>query len=150
MRFLDLLSLDNGAQEPDQKVIQKLEQFQTLLVAEMVIIYGRVNNHEGALRLLVEGLRDFDGCIEYCFYRGRKPRGKLTLPTASTAESTSQEGSIHSEREEQRKLFEMLLVETLKMDDIVARQEWVEMLLERWGGWLDVTHVSFGVSSSWT
>jgi hypothetical protein len=94
----------------------------------MVILYGREGRHEDALAMLTHGLKDFDTAINYCLFGGL---------------SIYQTSKVITDRAEQRELFSVLLKEFLELKDLGERIEMTGMLLERFGGWLDVMHVSF-------
>jgi len=140
LAFLDLLASisDMGSAYDDTAIMEKLEPFKELLVAEMIVLYGRAGNHEEALYLLVHELRDFDGSVQYCL-DGGKPRALSSMEPKNIGRGEN----IHSTitREDQEMLFASLLVDALKLEDWMVRQEWAEMLLERWGSWLDPVHV---------
>ncbi|KAI5810256.1 hypothetical protein DFH27DRAFT_538765 [Peziza echinospora] len=151
LRFLDLLASASEvrASYDTDMVKENLEPYKDLLVAEMIVLYGRAGNHELALNLLVQQLQDFDGSVQYCFYGGKENSpmsGKKRAyngvgKSKAVMDSTSGGGGTQIRREQQEELFGMLLVEALRLEDWVARQRWIEMLLERWGGYLDVVQV---------
>ena len=147
LTFLDLLAsaTEIGSAYDNSTMMEKLEPFKELLVAEMVVLYGRAGNHDAALHLLVHELRDFDGSVEYCL-DGGKPRSSRKSGKSSNGKTDAQMGNVSITREDQEKLFALVLVEALKMGDWMVRQQWVEMLLEQWGGWMDPVHVSLYVS----
>ena len=147
--FLDLLSSSSSSSSGEengvatrtydaQAMITKLAPFSHLLLPETIVLYGRVSRHEDALSLLVSILGDFAGGVEYCLYGGsHRP---LTTQKGKPVAGGSTRGGL-APRKKQEELFALLLVEVLKMGDWVRRQEWVEMLLQRYAGWLDVLQV---------
>lgn len=144
LRFLDLLASVSELESTydNTAIMEKLEPFKELLVAEMIVLYGRAGNHGEALHLLVHELRDFDGSVEYCLDVG-KPRSTLRRKSKRANDKTPNESTNSSiTRKDQEKLFASLLVEALRLGDWMIRQEWVEVLLGRWGTWLDPVHVS--------
>ncbi|KAL7274274.1 hypothetical protein RUND412_002837 [Rhizina undulata] len=133
IRLLELLGAESGYSF--SQVLTKVEKFSDVLVAEMIILYGREARHEDALRLLTHDLKDFDTAINYCLFGGL---------------SIFQTRVVITDREEQNKLFAMLLMEFLKLEDLGERIEQTTMLLERFGGWLDVVHVLSVIPDSWS
>jgi len=110
-------------------------------VAEMIVLYGRAGNHEEALHLLVHELRDFDGSVEYCLGGGKSRSTLHKKPNRVIDKTPNKSINDPITRKDQEKLFASLLVEALRLEDWMIRQEWVEMLLGRWGSWLDPVHV---------
>ncbi|RPA93629.1 hypothetical protein L873DRAFT_1815604 [Choiromyces venosus 120613-1] len=133
LRFLELL----GGESPYDvaKIFGSLVKFREVLVPEMVILYGKEGRHEDAIRLLTHGLKDFDTAINYCLFGGL---------------SIFQTREIITDRDEQKTLFAVLLGEFLKLEDYQERMEQTRNLLERFGGWVDVTHVLQVVPDSWS
>ncbi|KAF3913246.1 hypothetical protein AA313_de0208595 [Arthrobotrys entomopaga] len=127
--LLDFLSGPTPYNVPD--VAAKVEPWKDVLIAEMVIFYSKDQNHEEVLKMLCHSLKDFDTAINYCLY------GALSMFQRSRTSSIRA-----LPREEQSKLFNILLVEFLKISDYEARLEQTSSLLDRFGGWLDVQHVS--------
>lgn len=147
--FLDLLAsaTDIGSAYDNLTMMEKLEPFKQLLVAEMVVLYGRAGNHDAALPLLVHELRDFDGSVEYCLDGGKSRPSSRKSAKSSGGKIGAQVWNEGITREDQENLFALVLVEALKMGDWMVRQQWVEMLLEQWGGWMDPVHVSVYVNT---
>jgi len=123
-------------------MMEKLEPFKELLVAEMIVLYGRAGSHDSALHLLVHELRDFDGSVEYCLDGGKSRLSSRKSTKSGGGKTGVQVGNGSITRTDQEELFGLVLVEALKMGDWMVRQQWVEMLLEQWGGWMDPVHVS--------
>lgn len=147
---MDLLAsaTEIGSAYDNSTMMEKLEPFKELLVAEMVVLYGRAGNHDAALHLLVHELRDFDGSVEYCLDGGKSRLSSRKPGRSSGGKTCGHVGNVNITREDQEKLFALVLVEALKMGDWMVRQQWVEMLLEQWGGWMDPVHVSIYASTS--
>lgn len=143
LTFLDLLASATqiGSAYDNSTMMGKLEPFKELLVAEMIVLYGRAGNHDAALHFLVHELRDFDGSIEYCLDGGKSRPSSRKSGKSSGGKTGAQVENVNITREDQEKLFALVLVEALKMGDWMARQQWVEMLLDQWGGWMDPVHV---------
>ncbi|KAI5853059.1 hypothetical protein DFP73DRAFT_534976 [Morchella snyderi] len=133
LRFLELLG--GGGSYDIPKVLARLSKFRDVLIPEMVILYGKEARHEDAIRLLTHGLEDFDTAINYCLFGGL---------------SIFQTRKIITDREEQKALFAILLGEFLKLDDYDDRLEQTRLLLERFGGWLDLVHVLEVVPENWS
>jgi len=133
LRFLELLSSESPYDV--SKIFSSLVKFREVLVPEMVILYGKEGRHEDAIRLLTHGLKDFDTAINYCLFGGL---------------SIFQTRKIITDRDEQKTLFAVLLGEFLKLEDYQERMEQTRNLLERFGGWVDVTHVLQVVPDNWS
>ncbi|KAK6540099.1 hypothetical protein TWF694_008927 [Orbilia ellipsospora] len=135
--LLDFLSGPTPYNVPD--VAAKVEPWKDVLIAEMVIFYSKDQNHEEVLKMLCHSLKDFDTAIKYCLY------GALSMFQRSRTSSARA-----LPREEQSKLFNILLVEFLKISDYEARLEQTSSLLDRFGGWLDVQHVLNVIPDNWS
>ncbi|PWW78374.1 hypothetical protein C7212DRAFT_364439 [Tuber magnatum] len=133
LRFLELLGGESSYDV--SKVFGSLVKFREVLVPEMVILYGKEGRHEDAIRLLTHGLKDFDTAINYCLFGGL---------------SIFQTREIITNRDEQETLFAVLLGEFLKLEDYQERMEQTRNLLERFGGWVDITHVLQVVPDNWS
>ena len=140
LTFLELLASasEMGVGYDDSVIMEKLEAYSHLLIPEMIVLYGRASDHEKALNLLVHELRDFDGSVIYCIHVGKSGLSSEDGKKGKNLKA----GKGSKIREEQERLFGLLFVEALNLKDWIVRQEWTEMLLERWGGWLDAVHVS--------
>lgn len=143
LRLLQLIGGSHGAASKyDVHTLgERLAPFSDELVPEMIILNGREGKHEEALRLLTHGLGDYDTAIRYCLLRGSSifhPGSGLApeqpLPT----------------KEEQSRLFEYLLNECFKIEDLSERLERTAELLERFGGWFDVAKVLDLIPDSWS
>ena len=134
LRLLQLLGGYHGAASryDVDAIFSRLDPYDQELVPEMIILNGRRGQHNEAIRLLTHGLGDFDTAISYCLLGGssifRPALGEMAgeaLPT----------------HEEQAALFNNLLDEFLRIDDLSDRIERTAELLERFGGWFDVSRV---------
>ncbi|KAI5856954.1 hypothetical protein BZA05DRAFT_386775 [Tricharina praecox] len=133
MRLLELLG---GASGYDiAQVSESIKQYREILVPEMVILYGRESKHTDALKLLTHDLRDFDTAINYCLFGGL---------------SIFQTRNVITDRAEQSELFAVLLDEYLKLKNMNERIEQTSQLLEKFGRWLDVTHVLSVIPDDWS
>jgi hypothetical protein len=133
MRLLELLG---GASGYDvNKVLDSIQPYRDVLVPEMVILHGRDSKHAEALKLLTHHLRDFDTAINYCLFGGL---------------SIFQTRNVITDKAEQSELFAILLDEYLKLENPSERIEQTSQLLERFGRWLDVTHVLSVIPDEWS
>ena len=131
-----LLKLLGGESGYDTgKVFKLVEKYRDVLVPEMVILYGREGKHAEALKLVTHHLKDYDTAINYCLFGGI---------------SIFQTSSIITDRGQQCELFTILLDEYLKLSDVSERIEQTGQLLEKFGRWLDVTHVLNVIPDSWS
>lgn len=132
MRLLELLGGESGYDVT--KIFDIVEKYRDVLVPEMVILHGRSSDHASALKLLTHNLKDFDTAINYCLFGG------LSIFQTPTV----------IKKEEQCQLFTILLDEFLKLEDVSERIGQTSNLLEKFGGWLDVTHVLSVIPDSWS
>lgn len=139
---LRLLQLLGGPHDYDSAAIRaRIARLSgELLVPETIILAGREQHHEDALRLLVHNLGDYDTAVSYCLRGG-------------TSVYVPPEGRRHGisapEIEQQRRLFRVVLHEFLAIDDMGDRVEQTGGLLEHLGGWFDVEEVLGLVPDSW-
>ncbi|KAI9739272.1 MAG: hypothetical protein M1834_007485 [Cirrosporium novae-zelandiae] len=143
LRLLQLLggSYDSGFSYDVSAVLTRIAPFEKELVSETIILDGRQGHHQQALRLLTHGLGDYDTAIRYCLLGG----SSIFHPSSRTLPADA----IPS-REEQSKLFDYLLTEFLKIEDVSEQLDRTSILLERFASWFDVTHVLSIIPNSWS
>ena len=112
-----------------------------LLVPEIIILDGREERHENALRLLVHKLGDYDTAIKYCL------RGSSSIYEGPASPGTARALLAPTD---QRRLFRALLGEFLAIDHLSDRVEQTAGLLERFGGWFDVIEVLRVIPDEWS
>jgi hypothetical protein len=106
----------------------------------MIILNGRLGQHEESLRLLTHGLGDYDTAIRYCL-RG----GSSIFHTARLGPEQAL-----PTREAQSVLFNHLLREFFRLEDVNDQLERTAELLERFGGWFDVAEVLELIPDGWS
>lgn len=140
---LRLLQLLGDTHDYDAKAIRaRIESLPgDLLVPEIIILDGREEGHENALRLLVHKLGDYDTAIKYCL------RG-----SSSIYEGPASPGRKRTmlPLDDQKRLFRALLGEFLTIDHLSDRVEQTAGLLERFGGWFDVLEVMSVIPDEWS
>ncbi|KAK3716982.1 hypothetical protein LTR37_006037 [Vermiconidia calcicola] len=143
LRLLQLIGGSHGAASKyDVHALrERLSPHSDELVPEMIILNGREGKHEEALRLLTHGLADYDTAIRYCLLGG----SSIFHPGSGLAP----EHPLPS-KEEQGKLFEHLLHEFFRIEDLGERLERTAELLERFGGWFDIAQVLDLIPDSWS
>jgi hypothetical protein len=143
LRLLQLLGGSQGsASEYDvAAILERIAPYTKELVPEIIILDGRQSRHEEALQLLTHSLGDYDTAINYCLLGG----SSIYHPISGTVSRESL-----PTRDQQYKLFQFLLSEFLKIEDISNRVEQTSNLLERFGGWFDVGHVLSLIPDSWS
>ncbi|CAI6336496.1 unnamed protein product [Periconia digitata] len=122
-------------------ILARLQPYEQELVPEMIILNGRQGRHQEALRLLTHGLGDFDTAISYCLYGGSsifRPSNSGYVP----------QSDIPSQAEQSR-LFNYLLQEFLRLEDLAQRIKQTGILLERFGGWFDIADVLALIPDEW-
>ncbi|KAK3045341.1 hypothetical protein LTS18_014001, partial [Coniosporium uncinatum] len=143
LRLLQLLGSSQGAASSYDvpEILERLKPYEQEMVPEMIILNGRQGRHEEAIRLLTHGLGDFDTAISYCLLGGSSIFRSVD-GTTSDRERPS--------REEQAKLFNYLLHEFFRIEDLTGRIERTSELLERFGGWFDVEDVLEMIPDGWS
>ncbi len=143
LRLLQLLGGSHGADfnYDAAAILARIEPFQQQLVPEMIILDGRQSRHQQALRLLTHGLGDYDTGINYCLLGG----ARIFRPTSRPMDETA----IPS-HDEQARLFDHLLFEFLRIEDISDRVERTSELLDRFGAWYDAGQVLSVIPESWS
>ncbi|EME48045.1 hypothetical protein DOTSEDRAFT_69842 [Dothistroma septosporum NZE10] len=143
LRLLQLIGGSHGAASKyDVHTLGKrLAPYSDELVPEMIILNGREGKHEAALRLLTHGLGDYDTAIRYCLLGG----SSIFHPSSGLVPDQPLPS-----KEEQSHLFQYLLNEFFKIEDLSERLERTAELLERFGGWFDVTQVLDLIPEEWS
>ncbi|KAL8948663.1 MAG: hypothetical protein Q9222_005174 [Ikaeria aurantiellina] len=143
LRLLELLGGSHGADFSYdlQKILTRLEPYEEDLVPESIILDGRQGRHQQALRLLTHGLGDYHTAINYCLMGG----ASIFHPISGSL--TPSETSVKAD---QAILFNYLLAEFLRIEDIGNRLERTSELLERFGSWYDVKQVLNMIPESWS
>ncbi|PHH91706.1 hypothetical protein CDD83_10554 [Cordyceps sp. RAO-2017] len=114
-----------------------------LLVPERIILAGREEHHEDALRLLVHSLGDYDTAVSYCL------RGGISVHVPPESRDGAPADPLPA-AEQRRRLFRVVLDEFLAIDDVSDRVEQTGALLERFGAWFDVEEVLGLLPDSWS
>lgn len=135
LRLLQLIGGSHGAASKYDvhSLGERLAPYSEELVPEMIILNGRQGKHEDAIRLLTLGLGDYDTAIRYCLLGG----SSIFHPSSGMLPQDSLPS-----KEQQAELFEYLLHEFLRIEDLSERLERTAELLERFGGWFDIAQVS--------
>lgn len=143
LRLLQLLGGSQGSasQYDVAAILARIAPYSSELVPEVIILDGRQSLHEDALRLLTHGLGDYDTAINYCLLGG----SSIYHPVSGTVAR-----EILPTREQQASLFRHLLTEFLKIEDISNRIEQTSSLLDRFGGWFDVSYVLPLIPNTWS
>lgn len=143
LRLLQLIGGSHGAasQYDVHALGTRLAPYSKELVPEMIILNGREGNHEEALGLLTHGLGDYDTAIRYCLLGG----SSIFHPSSDLAPQQPLPS-----KEEQSRLFEYLLYEFFRLEDLSERLERTAELLERFGGWFDIEKVLGLIPDSWS
>lgn len=143
---LRLLQLLGGSQGPASDydvaaILARISPYTHELVPEIIILHGRQAHHKEALQLLTQGLGDYDTAINYCLLGGSSIYHPIsgtisrdTLPTFT----------------EQSKLFQILLAEFLRINDVSDRLEQTSSLLERFGRWFELEQVLNLLPDTWS
>jgi len=143
LRLLQLLGGSQGSasQYDVAAILARIAPYSQELVPEVIILDGRQSLHEDALRLLTHGLGDYDTAINYCLLGG----SSIYHPISGTVAR-----EILPTQEQQASLFRYLLTEFLQIEDISNRIEQTSSLLERFGGWFDVSYVLALIPDTWS
>ncbi|KAH7389919.1 hypothetical protein BKA66DRAFT_526746 [Pyrenochaeta sp. MPI-SDFR-AT-0127] len=146
LRLLQLLGDNRPATSSyDVKtILDRLQPYEQELVPEMIILNGRQERHQEALKLLTHGLGDFNTAISYCLY------GYSSIFRPITPNSLPVPQSELPSRAEQSRLFNFLLHEFLRIDDLSQRVERTGELLERFAAWFDIADVLAVLPDEWS
>ncbi|KAK0344380.1 hypothetical protein LTR59_009493 [Friedmanniomyces endolithicus] len=147
LRLLQLIGGGAAAEDKSYDVHalgQRLAPYSNELVPEMIILNAREGKHGEALRLLVHGLGDYDTAIRYCLLGG----SRIFHPGMGMLSGESQGSS--PTKEQQAQLFDTLLHEFLRLEDLSERLKRTAELLERFGPWYDVATVLEVVPEDWS
>ncbi|KAI8945030.1 hypothetical protein F4801DRAFT_584824 [Xylaria longipes] len=159
---LRLLQLLGGKYDYDSSAIRDRiaglsNVAEDLLVPETIILDGRERNHENALRLLVHRLGDYDTAVAYCFRGGAsvysiyQPENRNPPPAGpEDVRAPKRRESAPPTQNEQARLFRALLGEFLQLEDVSDRVEQTGLLLEKFGGWFDVSDILSVIPDSWS
>ncbi|VVT46421.1 uncharacterized protein SAPINGB_P001205 [Magnusiomyces paraingens] len=143
---LDLirLLLNEDSAYDVRQVCTKLEAGvgRELLVAELCVVYSRLEMHDRVITLLTHSLLDFDQSVEYCQY------GRLILKTGAKS-SASYPHPEEAPESTQRELFTRLFDAFLEINDEATRAVYLRMLLERHGHRLDAFTVLRKTPNDW-
>lgn len=115
--------------------LERIEKRKDILLAELVVLYGRLHRHDEALQLLVHDLKDFQGAETYCYSGGT---------FVDSAKSKDARLAL------QQELFPRLLSEYLRLDTKDDRISQTVSLLDRWGQFFDVELVLKIVPNEWS
>ncbi|CAO2652587.1 Nn.00g008700.m01.CDS01 [Neocucurbitaria sp. VM-36] len=146
LRLLQLLGDNRPATSSYdvRTILERLQPYEQELVPEMIILNGRQERHQEALRLLTHGLGDFNTAISYCLY------GYSSIFRPITTGNLPVPQSELPSHEEQSRLLTYLLHEFLRIDDLSQRVERTGELLERFGGWFDIAEVLSTLPDEWS
>ncbi|KAK5111470.1 hypothetical protein LTR62_004922 [Meristemomyces frigidus] len=144
LRLLKLLSGSHaiGSAGYDVDALgERLEPYAEVLVPEMIILFSRRGKHGEALRLLTQGLGDWDTAIRYCLLGG-----KGLFHSSPLGGSHGDAAVTHAE---QSALFTILLYEFLRIPDLSDRIERTSELLSRFGAWFEISNVLAQIPDCW-
>ncbi|ORY79828.1 hypothetical protein BCR37DRAFT_393911 [Protomyces lactucae-debilis] len=135
-RLIDRLQDD--AQYDAQAVLDVILQNKDILLAERIILYGRLGKHAEALKILVRDLKDFDSAEVYCYHGG---------VSLSSLRIGTQKLEILEMR---HTLFPMLLQECLNLPDVELRYSQGVALLNRWSSYMKFDDVLTLIPDEWS
>ncbi|CCG82954.1 Putative uncharacterized protein [Taphrina deformans PYCC 5710] len=119
-------------------VLNIILQRRDMLLAEQILLFGRLSKHSESLNLMVHDLKDFDSAEVYCYHGGI---------------SLSQIRITNDKRETvvmRRKLFPLLFEECLKLEDYSLQFAQASEVLNRWGNYMDVAIILELVPEHWS
>ncbi|ODQ52457.1 hypothetical protein SAICODRAFT_81093 [Saitoella complicata NRRL Y-17804] len=135
LKLLDFLQADVHYEAQD--FFESVQQRESLLPAELVILYGKFGRHVDALRLLCHDLKDFQGAEIYCLHGGLS-MSELKRPVRGAEAAKVR-----------RELFTMLLSELLALENRDEQMTQTSDLLEKYCAYFDVADVLRKVPDSW-
>ena len=119
-------------------VLERLAPFSSYLVSESIILDARQGRHREALRLLTQGLGDYDTAVRYCYFGGPAPTSSRTIDVSELPA-----------REVQEELFACLFQEFLSIEDIEERLERTSQLLGKFATWFDPLKILSEIPDEW-
>ncbi|CAG8557965.1 2611_t:CDS:10 [Paraglomus brasilianum] len=136
-----LVLLQTSTHYDPQLVLDKLLEVDSLRI-EMALVYGKLNEHEKALYILIDELEDYKAAELYCLYAGR------TVSSVSKKDKKYLEDK--SLTDTRKKLFLLLLEVYLKMKDRDGMIERTIQLLNTQAVYLDVVEVLALLPDIWS
>ncbi|RIA94527.1 vacuolar sorting protein 39 domain 2-domain-containing protein [Glomus cerebriforme] len=127
-------------------VLNSLLEIQ-VLKAELAIVYGKLNEHEKALRILINDLKDFRGAEVYCFYAGRMIGKSSSKKQSDKKLIEDNDKNLIATR---RTLFLMLLKVYLEIQNGSEMVEEIINLLNAQAVYLDITEVMGLLPEYWS
>lgn len=121
-------------------VLVRLAPFSQYLVSESIILEARQGRHREALRLLTHGLGDYDTAVRYCYFAGPQ----------QVSSSFPIDSSLLPPFELQKDLFNALLDEFLRIEDLDTRLDRSSELLAKFAKWFDPAAVLERVPDEWS
>ncbi|CAG8462104.1 4245_t:CDS:10 [Rhizophagus irregularis] len=125
-------------------VLNKLLEI-PVLKAELAIVYGKLNEHEKALCILINDLKDFRGAEVYCLYAGRMVC-KLSSKKQADKKIVEDKNLVAT----RRTLFLMLLKVYLQIQNENGMVEEIINLLNAQAVYLDTTEVMGLLPECWS
>ncbi|TQS35759.1 hypothetical protein Golomagni_03811 [Golovinomyces magnicellulatus] len=143
LRLLHLLGRgqDSTSKYDFKAVLARIEPYSQELIPELIILDGRQANHEKALRLLIQGLGDYDTAVNYCLLGG----SGIYHPVSGN----NMQDNLPT-RDQKARLFSILLSEILRIQDLSNCIELTSNLLENFGCWFDVEYVLNLIPDTWS
>ncbi|CAG8439841.1 14430_t:CDS:10 [Funneliformis mosseae] len=123
-------------------ILNKLLEIQ-ILKAELAVVYGKLDDHEKALHILVDDLRDYRGAEFYCLYAGRMI-GIISAKKQSDNKSIEDKDLIST----RRTLFSMLLKVYLQNGNEIIEK--IINLLNTHAVYLDTNEVMESLPEFWS
>lgn len=143
LRLLQLLGGSHGAASKYDVtgMLERIRTHESELVPEMIVLAGKQGQHDEAIRLLVQGLGDYDTAVSYCLRGGSSTYSPLlgSLPDEAAPS-----------RAQQEELFKHLLGEFLRLENESDRLDQTSELLERFAGWFDPVDVLGIIPAGWS
>lgn len=135
-KFIDLLQ--ESAEYDAQRILNIILQEKSVLLAERILLYGRLSNHADSLNLLVHDLKDFDSAEVYCYHGG--------ISLSQIRISSDKIETVAMRRE----LFPLLFSEYLKLEDYSMQFTQGSKILNRWGNYMDISLVLGLIPDHWS
>lgn len=143
LTFVDLRTkfinmLQSSADYDAQAVLDLVTQRKDCLLAERILLYGRLSKHAESINLMVHDLQDFDSAEVYCYHGG--------ISLSQIRLSSDKAGTI----EMRKKLFPLLFAEYLGLRDYSLQFLQASQLLNRWGNYMDLAIILELIPDNWS
>ncbi|CAG8490970.1 5112_t:CDS:10 [Ambispora leptoticha] len=147
-RLKAIMFMQQSTRYEDKVVLEKLLESKQDLYPELAIVYGKLNEHEKSLHILVDQLKDYRGAETFCLYAGRmigmNEKTSVLLSPAALKRQTQDNQRILEDKSLiglRRALFLKLLKVYLEMKNGDHSVDQIIILLNKHAGYMNIVEV---------